>query len=48
LFDNSREFQIQMKLKLRCCIMAVVVAIGSSRQVEEGINEVIFRPIALL
>jgi hypothetical protein len=44
LFANSRQFQIQMKLKLR----RHVVAVGSCYQVQEGVNEVISLPAALL
>jgi hypothetical protein len=43
-FDNSRQFEIQMKLQLR----RRFVATGSSRRVEEGVNEVISLPTALL
>jgi hypothetical protein len=42
-FDNSRQFQIQIKL-----IRHRVVAIGSSQWVQEGIDEVVSHPVALL
>jgi hypothetical protein len=43
-FDNSRQFQIQMKLKLRYH----VVASGSSHWVQEGVDEVVYWPIVWL
>jgi hypothetical protein len=44
LFDKSRQFKIQMKLKL-CCR---VIAAGSSGGVQEGVDVVVSRPTALL
>jgi ribosomal silencing factor RsfS len=44
-FDNSRQFEIQIKLKLRHC---VVVTGSSRRQVEEVIDEVVSLLAALL
>jgi hypothetical protein len=43
-FDNSRQFEIQMKLKLRHRI----IADGSSRLVEEGVDKVVSLPTVLL
>jgi hypothetical protein len=37
-----------LKLKLRRRVVAVIIATGSSRQVQEGVDEVVFRPAALL
>jgi hypothetical protein len=44
LFANSRQFEIQMKLKLR----RRVIAVGSCCRVQEGVNEVVSLPAALL
>jgi hypothetical protein len=44
LFDHSRQFQIQMKLKLQ----RRVAAVESSHRVQEGVDEVISQPTALL
>jgi hypothetical protein len=43
LFDKSRQFKIQMKLKLWCH----VIAAGSSGGVQEGVDVVVSRPTAL-
>jgi hypothetical protein len=52
LFNNSRQFQIQIKLKLWRRIVATVVTTivvaGSSRRVQEGDDEVVSWPAALL
>jgi hypothetical protein len=52
LFNNSRQFQIQIKLKLWRRIVATVVTTivvaGSSRRVQEGDDEVASWPAALL
>jgi hypothetical protein len=44
----ERQFKTQLKLKLWRRVVAIIIATGSSRRIQEGVDEVIFRPAALL
>jgi hypothetical protein len=48
LFNNSRQFQVQLKLKLWHHVIAAIIAVGSSHQVQDGVDEVISHPATLL